>query len=393
MIEQAQHLAPELIRLRRDVHAHPELGFRETRTAQLVVEMLREIGGMEITTGIAKTGVVADLGTGGPTIAIRADMDALPILEQTNAPYASTNAGVMHACGHDAHTAMLLGTALLLRERMAQENLSGRVRFLFQPSEEQSDEENKSGGLRMVEEGAMQGVDAIIALHVDSTLPVGKVALQSGWVTAAVDEFEAWLTAGGGHGAFPHETPDTIWMLAPVLTALHAITSRRIDPLLPAVVSVGQVHGGTASNILPSEVYLNGTLRSFDPQVREQLIREVEQAVSVARVFGGDYRLVISRGYPAGYNAEQPTAWLGQVATDLLGADALVAKSSSMGAEDFAYMCERVPGAMAMIGAQLADGVRRPHHAPNFDIDERVLPLGTAVLAETALRFLRGELA
>ncbi len=393
MLEQAQQLAPELIRLRRDIHAHPELGFREQRTAALVVDTLREIGGFEIRTGIARTGVVAELGSGGRTLAIRADMDALPIMEATGAVYASTTAGVMHACGHDAHTAMLLGTALLLREHMAAENLHGRVRLLFQPSEEQSDEEHKSGGLRMVEEGAMQGVDAVIALHVDSTLPLGKMQLASGWVSAAVDEFEAWIMAGGGHGAYPHQARDPIWMLAPILTALHGIVPRRIDPLQPAVVSIGRVCGGTAPNVIPAEVYLNGTLRSLDRNVRSQLLAEVEQALALARVLGGDYRMVVQPGYPPGRNDAQVIGWFEQVTADLLGSGAITREMSGMGAEDFAYMCEQAPGAMAMIGARIDDGIVRPHHAPNFDIDERVLPIGTALLTEMALRFLRGELA
>lgn len=393
MLDQAQQLAPELIRLRRDLHAHPELGFRETRTAALVADTLRELGGFEIHTGIARTGVVAEIGSGGRTLAIRADMDALPIAEATGAAYASTNAGVMHACGHDAHTAMLLGTARLLRERMAAENLSGRVRLLFQPSEEQSDTEHKSGGLRMVEEGAMQGVAAVIALHVESTLPVGKVQLASGWVSAAVDEFEAWITASGGHGAFPHQVRDPIWMLAPILTALHGIVPRRIDPLQPAVVSIGRVCGGTAPNVIPAAVHLNGTLRSLDRTVRAQLLAEVEQALALARALGGDYRIAVKPGYPPGWNDARVVGWFEQVITDLLGKDAITGAMSGMGAEDFAYMCEQAPGAIAMIGAQIDDGIDRQHHAPNFDIDERVLPLGTALLSEMALRFLRGELA
>jgi amidohydrolase len=218
MLKRATSLTPDLIHLRRDIHRYPELSFQEKRTARLVAETLQEIGGMTIRTGVGKTGVVADLGPGdGPTIAIRADMDALPILEKTGAGYASLHQGVMHACGHDAHVATLLGVAHLLKERLSQGGLRGRVRFLFQPAEENVDEAGVSGAPRMIEDGALAGVDAVIALHVDSTLPFGSNAISSGWASAAVDSFEAWITASGGHGAYPHESTDPLWMLGPVL--------------------------------------------------------------------------------------------------------------------------------------------------------------------------------
>lgn len=392
MLERAQALADELVRLRRDIHAHPEMGFQETRTAALVAETLHEIGGISVRTGVGKTGVVGELGgPGGPTIAIRADMDALPILEQTNAPYTSTNAGVHHACGHDAHTAMLLGVAHLLRERFAAENLRGRVRFLFQPSEEAWDSEGLSGAPRMINDGALDGVDAVIALHVDSTSPVGQITARSGWSSAAVDDFQGWIVGTGGHGAYPHEATDPTWMLISVLTALHGIRARRIHPMDAGVVSVGIIQSGTASNVIPSEVYVKGTLRSFDPEVRELLIVEVEKAFAVARALGGDYRVKIERGYPAGWNNEHVAGWMEQVSSDLLGAQAINKTRRGMGAEDFAYMCQQAPGAMFNLGAAIDDGILRAHHTPIFDIDERCLPIGSAILAETALRFLRGD--
>jgi len=392
MLDQAKALSTELIRLRRDIHRHPELSFQEVRTAQLVAETLQEIGGFTVRTEVGKTGVVGELGTGqGPTIAIRADMDALPVQEETGAEYASVNEGVMHACGHDGHTAILLGVARLLKEQFTQNNLSGTVRLLFQPSEEDSDAEGKSGATRMLEDGVMDGVDAVIALHLDSRYPAGSVQIKAGWFSAAVDDFRAWLTAGGGHAAYPHQTTDPIWMLGPVLTALYGIVARRVDPLQPAVLSLGQVHAGTTNNVIPHEVFLNGTLRSFDPQVREQLIAEVEQALSVVQSIGGDYRLKVRRGYPAGWNDPTVTGWLNTVAGDLLGSGAVKEIGLGMGAEDFAYMCQKAPGAMFMVGAALPDGVKRPHHANNFDIDEQALPVGAAILAETARRFLVGE--
>jgi amidohydrolase len=392
MLEQARAIAPELVRLRRDIHAHPELSFQETRTAALVADTLNEIGGISVRTGVAKTGVVAELGPGGgPTIAIRADMDALPILSATGSPYESTSPGVHHACGHDAHTAMLLGAAHLLRERFAADGLRGRVRFLFQPSEEAWDAEGKSGGMRMVEEGVMEGVDAVIALHVDSMLPVGKVTIRQGWTSAAVDDFHGVIVGTGGHGAAPHDGTDPVFMLIPVLTALYGIRARRIDPAEPGMLSVGVVRGVGATNVIPSEVELRGTLRSYSPAVRELLVAEVEKAFAVARAYGGDYRLKIERGYPAGWNDNRVAGWMEQVAGELFGGDPFDRSPAGLGAEDFAYMCQAAPGAMLMLGAAVGDGVARGHHTPIFDIDERCMPYGSAILAETALRFLKGE--
>ncbi len=394
MLDKAKALTSELIRLRRDIHRHPELGFQEFRTAKLVADTLQEIGNIAVRTGVGKTGVVGDLGDGhGPTIAIRADMDALPIIEQTGAEYASVNAGVMHACGHDAHTAILLGVAHLLKDSLANDGWQGNVRFIFQPSEEDEDDEGQSGAPRMIADGAMAGVDAVIALHVDSTQPRGVVKVVSGWCSAAVDTFEAWLTARGGHGAYPHQAGDPIWMLGPVLMALHGIVARRIDPMKSAVVSLGEVHAGTASNVIPPEVYLHGTLRSFDPQVREQLMAEVERALGVVRPLGGDFRVKFQRGYPAGWNDPTVSNWLAKVSEELVGSAGIRPEPMGMGAEDFAYMSQLVPGAMIMVGAGIDDGVERPHHTNIFDIDEQVLPLGAAILAETARRFLTGELS
>ncbi|RMF02258.1 MAG: amidohydrolase [Chloroflexi bacterium] len=393
MLNQAKKLAPEMIRLRRDFHRHPELSFKETRTARVVAETLSEIGGIRVRTGVGKTGVVGELGSGrGPTIAIRADMDALPITEQNNVAYASQNPGVMHACGHDAHTAILLGVAHLLKDAFARENLPGTVRFVFQPSEEDTDAEGVSGAPRMIDDGALKGVDAVIALHVISNNSPGVVSVESGWFSAAVDTFDARITASGGHGAYPHLGTDPLWMLGPVLMALHGIVARKIDPKQPAVVSLGQVHAGTTSNVIPHQVYLQGTLRSTDPAVREQLVAEVERALSVVRPLGGDFSLEVGRGYPATWNDPTVTGWIETVASDLVGPGMVQQAPMGMGAEDFAYMCQQAPGAMFLLGAATPDGVARNHHTNIFDIDESVMPAGAAILAETARRFLRGNL-
>jgi amidohydrolase len=393
MLEKANAIADEIIRLRRDIHRHPELAFQEHRTAALVADTLREIGGIDIRTGVGITGVVAEIGNGnGPTIGIRADMDALPIIENSGREWTSQTAGNMHACGHDTHTAILLGVAHLLKQEFATGKLNGKVRFLFQPAEEATGGQHQSGAPMMIDDGALEGVDNVLALHIDSTLPSGQIGIRSGESSAAVDSFKAWVTGTGGHGAYPHQGTDPLWMLIPILSSLHGIVSRKVDPMKPAVCSLGVVRGGTVSNVIPAEVYLEGTLRSFDLRVRELLIEEVERSVALARSFGGDYRLEIERGYPSGYNDPKVTGWVDQIATEMVGANMIERNRAGMGAEDFAYMTRKAPGMMFGLGASVGDSVYRAHHTPIFDIDEKALPLGAAILAETARRYLSGEL-
>jgi amidohydrolase len=393
MLNKAQALSGEIIRLRRDFHQNPELSFQEFRTAGIVADMLAEIG-IETKTDIGRTGVIGNLGPGtGPTIAIRADMDALPIDEQNDVAYRSKNPGVMHACGHDAHTAILLGAAHLLQQSFIEEEWQGNVRLIFQPSEEFFDENGISGASAMIADGALEEVDAAIALHVWSELPAGQCYFQDEYSLAAVDSFKAWLRAPGGHGAYPHHSKDPLFILAPVLTALYGIPSRRIDPLRPSVVSLGQVHAGTAPNIIPDEVFLEGTLRSYEPAVREQLRIEVERALKISEVMGGSYELELALGYPSMFNDPGVNGWLRSVAGDLLDPSAIQEAEFGMGAEDFAYMTEAAKGAMFMLGAATPDGVQRGHHTNIFDIDDSILPIGAAILAETARRFVTGQLA
>ena len=387
MLTRAEAMCAELSRLRREIHMHPELGFQEVRTAALVADTLKEIGGIGIRTQVGVTGVVGDLGTGdGPTIAIRADMDALPVLENTGLGHASVDAGKMHACGHDAHTAILLGAAHLLKEEFATGKLKGNVRFLFQPAEEVGGD-GVSGAPKMIADGAMDGVDHVIALHVASEIPLGQVSLTRGPVTAAADGFKGWIRGTGGHGAYPHSGTDPVLMMTSVIQAINSIVSRRIDPMKSAVISVGIVQTGTAFNIIPNEVYIGGTIRSFDPEVREQLYVELDRAFSVAKALGGDYTLEIIRGYPAGINDATVTQWMDDVASEYLGATNVDRVTAGMGGEDFAYMQQKAPGTMMMLGAALGD-MNRPHHTPVFDIDERSFPIGAAILAETVRRYL-----
>ena len=387
MLKRAEAISGELSRLRRDIHMHPELAFQEVRTAALVADTLREIGGIDIRTQVGITGVVGDLGTGdGPTIAIRADMDALPIHETTGLGHESQDAGKMHACGHDAHTAILLGAAHLLKAEFARGRLKGNVRFLFQPAEELGGD-GVSGAPKMIADGALQGVDRVIALHVDSGSPVGTVKMVKGPVTSAADAFKAWVRGTGGHGAYPHHGTDPLWMAAPIITAIHGIVARRINPKEPAVVSLGIVQAGTAFNIIPNEVYFAGTLRSFKESTRETLFAELDRAFALADGLGGSYELEIIRGCPAGINDVAVAQWMDDVASDIVGSTQVDRKTVGMAGEDFAYMQQVVPGAMLMLGAAVGD-MPRPHHTPVFDIDERAMPIGAAILAETVRRYL-----
>ncbi|VAW42182.1 N-acetyl-L,L-diaminopimelate deacetylase, partial [hydrothermal vent metagenome] len=369
-----------------------ELSFQEFRTAALVADTLTELG-IDVKTGVGRTGVVGQIGTGdGPTIAIRADMDALPIQEKPDVPYKSQNAGVMHACGHDSHTAMLLGVAHLLKQSLAEGNWHGNVRFLFQPSEEAFDEEGISGATAMIADGALEGVDATIALHIISSNPAGQLRFQDGYAMANVDSFKAWIRGDGGHGAYPHAGSDPLHMLSLILPAIYAIPSRRINPMRRCVVSLGEVSGGAAPNVIPNEVYLQGTIRSFEDDVREQLRVEVENVFKLSEQMGGSYEFQLTKGYPALYNDAHVNDWMRDVANDLTGGTAVVDSEFGMGAEDFSYMTRAAKGAMFNLGAAIDDGIVRNHHTDIFDIDESVLPLGTAVLAETAHRFVTGKL-
>ncbi len=385
LLDDAHALQDQITAWRRDIHAHPELGFQEQRTAALVAAELKALG-LRVETGVGRTGVVGHLGEGRPAVGIRADMDALPIQEANAVPYASRNPGVMHACGHDAHTAILLGTARLLTA--LPDRPAGEVRFLFQPCEEDEDAEGKSGAMRMIDDGALAGLDAVIALHVDSRRTPGRVDIAGGYVSASVDTFEATITGSGGHGAYPHLTVDPIFILAQVINAIHGIRARRINPVHPAVISVGSVQAGSASNVIPDSVALNGTIRAFDQATREQLWQELDRALAVARAYGGDYTCTLRKGYPSLYNDPDVAAVIRQTTIDLLGEEALMPNELGMGAEDFAYMAQQAPGAMFSLGARY-DEMLRPHHSPIFDLSEAAFPVGAALLAETACRLLR----
>ena len=383
ILERAKVLAPKLIAIRRLIHRHPELGFGEFHTAALVADVLRSLG-IEITTGVAKTGVVGSIGKGGPLVALRADMDALPIQEMNYVAYASDVPGVMHACGHDVHTACLLGAAMLLKDMQ----LIGRVRFLFRPSEEGMDEDGKSGAQRMVEEGAFENVQAVFGLHVDSKYAAGTLACSPGYILAAMDNFKIVILGSVAHGAQAYLGADAISLASQVVNALHTIVSRRVPALESAVLSIGMIQGGTKENNLAEQVELRGTIRTFNPEIRQKLIDEMHKACSIAKVLGGDYQLTIQAGYPALRNDPTLATFARNLAASLVGTQAVEEIHPEMGSEDFSFYTQMTPGSYLSLGVRTPGQPMRPLHSSIFDVDESAIPLGAAVLAELAYQYL-----
>ena len=384
MLKQAHAISEELIEWRRDFHMNPETGFDVHRTAGIVADELEKMG-YRVRRGVGKTGIVAEIGEGGKLVAIRADMDALPIFEQNETEYVSRNLGKMHACGHDSHTAMALGAAHLL----SREKLKGRIRFLFQPSEETADEEGLSGAQRMEQEGAVEGVDYVIAQHVDPNSPVGTIAISEGPSGGGVDTFFATIVGKGGHGAYPHTTVDPFLLLAHVIMALNGIVSRRLDPFDPAVVSIGVINGGFAENVIPETVTMKGTLRFTSLEVQKQIREEVTRAFAITKALGGNYELKFEFGGLPLINDKFVSEVIEQVGKDLLGNDNVHEMHKTLGGEDFPEFLKNAPGAMYTLGTMIPGREIYELHHPKFDLDERALPIGTAVLVATALRFLK----
>jgi amidohydrolase len=385
MLNKAQEISSQIVDWRRDFHMHPELGFEEKRTAAKVADVLGQLG-YRVRTGVGKTGVVADWGTGEPIFAIRADMDALPIQETNDVPYKSQNDGIMHACGHDCHVAIALGTATLL----SQEDFPGTVRFLFQPAEETDDDENLSGAPRMIEDSALEGVAGAIALHVSSDLEAGCIELAVENAGAGVDTFYAKVIGKGGHGSTPEKVVDPIYISSYVIQAIHGIVSRKLWPFDPAVISIGSIHGGVNDNVIPESVDILGTIRFLSKKVQKEIHAEIERALGVAKALGGDYELDIIEGYPPMHNHPETVKLIGEVAGDLIGAEKIKQWKPGMGSEDFGYFIEDIPGAMFYLGCEI-EGDPRRHHDPRFDVNEECFPIGAAILAETALRYLRED--
>ncbi len=389
LLQRAKNIHEQIRSWRREIHRHPELTFTEHRTAGMVNSVLTGIG-IETETEVAKTGVVGHIKGGkGPTVGLRADMDALPIQEINGSEFDSTRPGIMHACGHDSHTAMLLGAATILKGLADENRLPGTIRLLFQPSEEAQDDEGKSGGMRMVEEGALKGLDAVFGLHVDSKLDVGTVGTRSGPMLAAADEFELTIRGSGGHAAAPHFTVDPIALSGLAINAIHQVVSRRINPLESGVITIGSIHGGIASNVIPETVTMTGTIRSYTPEIRKQLHEELQKAVNVVEAMGGKAELTIHFGYPPTVNNPEATEVMFAATRSLLGEDNVKQADMVMGAEDFSYMAQAAPGCFLRIGVKNPTWDRQyPVHRADFRMDEDALPVGAASLAAAALRWM-----
>jgi amidohydrolase len=377
--------AAELVATRRDLHAHPELAYQETRTARVVAERLRALG-YEPRGEVGRTGVTALLEGEAPgrCVLLRADMDALPIQEANEVPYRSAAPKTMHACGHDAHTAILLAAARILRrlERPAR----GAVKLMFQPAEE-----GGNGALAMIEDGVLESprVDAAFGLHVWNHLDAGKVAVVDGPFMAAVDRFSIRVVGRGGHGAVPHTARDPVLAAAHVVTAIQQVVARNVDPLKAAVVTVGSIRGGDAFNVIPPDVRLDGTMRSFDADVWASLPEHLERAATrTAEAFDCRAEVTVERMQKPTVNDPAMAALVREVAADVVGAENVV-EGRTMGGEDFSEILLRVPGCYFFLGTRNERaGKTHPHHSPHFDVDEDALPVGARLLVAIAQRYL-----
>jgi amidohydrolase len=372
---------------RRLLHANPELGFQEHETARFVTERLRALG-LEPQTGVAGTGVVVLIHGAGPgkTVMLRADMDALPIDELNEVPYRSLKSGVMHACGHDGHTAILLNVARVLIERRSQ--FAGTVKLIFQPCEETF----PGGAVRMIAEGVLDSphVDAVFGLHLSQDLPLGIVRAHAGPAMASADTFKITITGKGGHGAMPEQCVDAALIAAQVTVALHSIIAREVKPIDPAVVTVGSIHAGSAANIIPQTAMLTGTVRAFSPEVRQHLAQRIEEiAVGVARAMRAECECEYVWGNPCLVNDAAMTALVAEAAKDIVGGQRFTDGEPIMGAEDFSSFLERVPGCFFFVGTRNEErGLIWGHHHPRFDVDEAALPLGIELMVAVAERYL-----
>jgi amidohydrolase len=391
----SRQVAPTIVQWRRDFHAHPELSNREARTAAKVVEQLKAMGIEEIRTRVAGHGVVALVRgrSAGPTVALRADMDALPIAEQTGLPFASQNPGVMHACGHDAHTAMLLGAARILVEVRGQ--LRGTVKLIFQPAEESPPVGQPGGARQMVKEGVLKDpeVAAIFALHVNPELETGKLGCRAGPILAGADHFRITVKGKQSHGAMPWQGIDPIVTAADVILALQTISSRGIDARKPVVVSIGMIHAGTAWNIIPGEVVMEGTIRTHEESVRRQAIEQLHRIAEHTALAHGATAEVGNTSYgPATRNDPELVRRMKPTLERVAGAARVVEVEPFMGSEDFAEYAQKKPGCFVFLGVRNeAIGAVHNLHTPHTIVDEAALPLGARLLATLAVDFLNDE--
>lgn len=377
----------EIVEWRRSLHRIPELAHEEVMTSGLIADALKDLG-LDVKEGVGGTGVVARLGGAAPgkVVALRADMDALPLDERTGLDFASVHKGRMHACGHDSHMAMLLGAASALVEMRDQ--LSGHVKFIFQPAEEEG---QRGGAKPMIEDGVLENpkVDYVFGLHVWPSLESGRIGYRAGALLAATDTFYVTVKGKGGHGAKPHLAVDPVLAGAHVVVALQSIASREVDPLEPFVLTVGKLESGTVHNIIPSEAFLEGTLRTVKEETRSSLKERLERLIGgVTSAYRADYELTFEEGYPATINDADVTMRSLDFLREIFGEDGVVEVEPSMGGEDFSRYLRRVPGSFFFLGTRNEEkGLTASIHSPHFQVDEDVLPLGSAALTRLALSF------
>jgi amidohydrolase len=380
--KEVEELTGQLVTWRRDFHRHPETAFEEHWTSSVLRKFLEDHGiPVQV---MAKTGLRGVLNgrPGGKTIALRADIDALPLKEEGDREYISENPGAAHACGHDGHMAILMGVVELLCRK--KEIFQGDVVFLFQPSEERI----PGGAKLMIEEGALEGVDAIFGLHLWQLLSTGTVGLVKGAMMAQPDKFTIHIRGKGGHGSMPHQTVDPILVASHLVVNIQSIVSRNVDPLKPVVISFGTVEGGTIYNIIPEGVTLTGTVRSFNAEVQElseNRLKEMTDATCAA--FGAKADFLYEKGYPPVVNDQSMVDFVAQTAERIFGKEHVQEIDPVMGGEDFAYFLQEVPGAFLFFG--MGDGMEYPHHHPAFDIDEKALPQATHLMTAIVLEYLR----
>jgi amidohydrolase len=387
LLEVSPAIFRDVVSVRRDLHAHPELGFEEHRTAGIVAERLRGLG-YEVRTGVGLTGVVGVLRTKKPgrTILLRADMDGLPITEESGVDFASTNSGTMHACGHDGHVAILLGAAQMIVER--RDLLCGTIVLCFQPAEE-----GKGGARAMIADRLLDDphVERVYGLHLASLYPVGQVLVRPGPVMASSDSIEVTIRGRGGHGAAPHQTIDPILTASHFVTQVQSVVSRRVDPIEPAVVTIGAIHGGTIHNVIPDDVRLLGTVRAFSEAERSQMKPRIETVLSgCCDAFGAAYDYEYLERYPVTVNDANEAAYVRDLAARTVGADRAVDFTPTMGAEDFSFMLQKRPGCFFFIGSQSDERTAVPHHNARFAIDERALETGVRMMTALALDATKG---
>ncbi|MBB6350611.1 M20 family metallopeptidase [Nonomuraea muscovyensis] len=374
----------DLVAFRRDLHMYPELGFAEYRTTQRIVERLTAAG-LAPSVLPRGTGIICDVGSGdGPTVALRADIDALPLQDEKDAAYRSTVPGACHACGHDVHTTILLGTSLFLAQQAAAGLLPGRVRLIFQPAEELP-----GGALEVMAQGGISGVDRIFGLHCDPRLDVGQVGLKPGPITSACDRLAVRVSGPGGHTARPHLTADLVFALAKILTELPAALSRRIDPRSSLSLVWGRVEAGSAANAIPDDGIAEGTVRCLDENawhVAPDLIKSLLE--SVAGAYGVEAEMEYTRGVPPVVNDEMSVEMLAEAAQRALGAGSVAPTQQSLGGEDFAWYLESIPGAFARLGTRSPGGRTYDIHQGTFDVDEEAIGMGVRLMAATALTAL-----